>query len=265
MWPPAPKVPSGGWAVSSVSARQHLQHPVPAFDDDKEMMTSATATRPETDAGPALPNVAYRITSHEILALLAFEPGAGTSLTRRVLGLAELADDHDLVRAGLGTLNIRNTVEISGEEVTLLAEAKTLARIFSTSTQWFDITRIGSESASPSYLVDSPAGRVAVFLRPLSEYVCLPLRDDVELLDFVQAQVDDAVAALRNEGGGMVSTRRYSAKTPNTIVANIKVTDGGPLQLASAPLDENGQLGVRDLDATEQPGRVVRTLLVARP
>jgi hypothetical protein len=226
-------------------------------------MTSAT--RSETDARPSLPEVAYRITSHEILALLAFEPGAGTSLTRRVLGLAELADDHDLVRAGLGTLNIRNMVEISGEEVTLLAEAKTLARLFGTSSEWFDITRIGSGYASPSYLVDSPAGRAAVFLRPLSEYVCLPLRDDVELLDFVQAQVDDAVAALGNEGGGIVSTRRYSADMPNAMVANIKVTQDGPLELASAPLDEDGQLGVRELDTAEQPGLVVRTLLVAGP
>lgn len=226
-------------------------------------MTSAT--RSETDARPSLPEVAYRITSHEILALLAFEPGAGTALSRRVLGLAELADDHDLVRAGLGTLNIRNMVEISGEEVTLLAEAKTLARLFGTSSEWFDITRIGSGYASPSYLVDSPAGRTAVFLRPLSEYVCLPLRDDVELLDFVQAQVDDAVAALRNEGGGMVSTRRYSTDTPNHVVANIKVTDDGPLQLASAPLDKDGQLVVRELDAAEEPGQVVRALLVAAP
>ncbi|WP_461187311.1 hypothetical protein [Arthrobacter sp. Z4-13] len=224
-------------------------------------MTSLTS--PETDTGSALPTVAYRITSHEILALLAFEPGAGTSLTRRVLGLAELPDDHDLVRAGLGTLNIRETVEISGEEVTLLAEAKVLAKIFSTSSVWFDITRIGSQYASPSYLVDSPAGRAAVFLRPLSEYVCLPLRDDVELLDYVQAQVDDAVAGLENEGGGMVSSRRYSAETANPVVANIKVLAGGPLQLASAPLDEDGKLGVRELDAAEEPGQVVRALLVA--
>jgi hypothetical protein len=217
----------------------------------------------ETDSGTAMPAVAYRMTSHEILALLAFEPGAGTALTRRVLGLAELPDDHDLVRAGLGTLNIRDTVEINGEEVTLLAEARVLARIFSTSSEWFDITRIGSGYASPSYLVDSPSGRAAVFLRPLSEYVCLPLRDDVDLFDFVQAQVDEAVATLSHEGGGIVTSRRYSADTPKPVVANIKIPEAGPLQLASAPLDEDGQLGVRELNPTEQPGLVVSALLAA--
>ncbi|MFC9332623.1 hypothetical protein [Arthrobacter sp. NPDC057009] len=213
----------------------------------------------------ATPSAAYRMTSHEILALLAFEPGAGTALTRRVLGLAELADDHDLVRAGIGTLNIRDTVEVQGEEVALLAEAKILARIFATSSTWFDITRIGSAAFSPSYLVDSPAGRAAIFLRPLSEYLCLPLRDDVDLLDFVQTTVDGAVAAISEEGGGIVSSRRYSAETAAPVVANIKVSEAGSLQLASAPLDENGQLRVRDLDGGEQPGHVIRTLLAAAP
>lgn len=225
-------------------------------------MTDPTG-REASPSAPEVPAAAYRMTSHEILALLAFEPGAGTALTRRVLGLAELPDDHDLVRAGVGTLNIRNTVEINGEEITLLAEAKILARIFSTSSEWFDVTRIGAEAVSPSYLVDSPAGRAAIFLRPLSEYLCLPLRDDVDLLDFVQMTVDEAVAALGAEGGGIVSSRRYRVEADKPVVANIKIIDAGTLQLASAPLDEDGQLGIRDLAAGEQPGLTVRNLLAA--
>ncbi|WP_457963065.1 hypothetical protein M1E17_16490 [Arthrobacter sp. D1-29] len=225
------------------------------------MTEATTLTGNEPDA--AMPAAAYRMTSHEILALLAFQPGPGTALTRQVLGLAELPDDDDLVRAGVGTLNIRDTVEVNGEEVTLLAQARILARIFSTSSEWYDITRIGSEAVSPSYLVDSPAGRAAIFLRPLSEYVCLPLRDDVNLLDFVQLTVDEAVAALGTEGGGIVSARRYRVEADKPVVANIKVRDAGSLQLASAPLDDDGQLGVRDLAAGEQPGLTVRTLLAA--
>lgn len=211
----------------------------------------------------ATPAAAYRMTSHEILALLAFDPGAGTALTRRVLGLAELADDHDLVRAGIGTLNIRDTAEVKGEEVALLAEAKILARIFATSSEWFDVTRIGSATVSPSYLVDSPAGRVAIFLRPLSEYFCLPLRDDVDLLDIVQMTVDEAAGVLSEEGGGMISSRRYSVNAVTPTIANIKVLEAGSLQLASAPLDENGQLRVRDLQDGEQPGLTVRRLFAA--
>lgn len=226
-------------------------------------MTDPAAPEATPGSVPAAPAPAYRMTSHEILALLSFEPGAGTALTRRVLGLADLPDDHDLVRAGVGTLNIRDTVKISGEEVTLLAEARILARIFATCSEWYDVTRIGTAAVSPSYLVDSPAGRAAIFLQPLSEYLCLPLRDDVDLLDFVQMTVDEAVAALGADGGGLVSSRRYRVQADKPIVANIKVADTGPLQLASAPLDPDGQLGVRDLAADEQPGLTVRTLLAA--
>lgn len=239
-----------------------MRRPMNATELLKETMTEAT-TPAGNEHDAAMPAAAYRMTSHEILALLAFQPGAGTALTRRVLGLAELPDDHDLVRAGVGTLNIRDTVEINGEEVTLLAQARILARIFSTSSEWYDITRIGAEAVSPSYLVDSPAGRAAIFLRPLSEYVCLPLRDDVDLLDFVQLTVDEAVAALGAEGGGIVSSRRYRVEADKPVVANIKVLDAGSLQLASAPLDDDGQLGVRDLAAGEQPGLTVRTVLAA--
>lgn len=44
-------------------------------------------------------------------------------------------------------------------------------------------------------------------------------------------------------------------------VANIKVLDDGSIKLAAAPLDDSGQLTVRDPGAGEQPGSVVRALL----
>jgi hypothetical protein len=207
-----------------------------------------------------LPDTAYRITSHEILALLAFAPGAGTALTRRVLGLADLPDDHDLVRAGVDTLNVRDTASVDGEMVSLHGPARYLAAVFGTSTLWFDITRVGPDVVAPAYVVESPAGRVALFLRALSEYVCLPMNEDAATLDMVEAAVNDAVAATQTPSGGMVTSRRYDGGS-EPAVANIKVLDGGQLQLASAPLDATGQLTVRDLDATEQPGSVVRALL----
>lgn len=207
-----------------------------------------------------LPDTAYRVTSHEILALLSFAPGPGTALTRRVLALAQLPDDHDLVRAGLGTLNVRDSVSIEGEQVRLLGPAGYMAEVFSTSTLWFDVTRIGPDAVAPAYIVESPAGRVALFLRALSEYVCLPINDDAGTLDMVEATVNDAVAAVRRPGGGLVTSRRYDGEAGPS-VANIKVLDDGALKLASAPLDATGQLTVRDLRETEQPGSVVRSLL----
>jgi hypothetical protein len=207
-----------------------------------------------------LPDTAYRVTSHEILAMLAFEPGPGTTLTRRVLGLADLPDDHDLVRAGISTLNVRDSASVDGEQVSLHGPANFLARVFGTATLWFDITRVGPDAVAPAYIAESPAGRVALFLKPLSEYVCLPLLEDTAILEMVEATVNDAVAAARAPSGGIVSARRYDGSAEPS-VANIKVLDDGTMKLASPPLDERGQLKVRDLGPAEEPGSVIRALL----
>jgi hypothetical protein len=207
-----------------------------------------------------LPDTAYRVTSHEILALLAFEPGPGTALTRRVLGLADLPDDHDIVRAGVGTLNVRDTASVDGDVVSLHGPANFLARVFSTATLWFDITRVGPDAVAPAYVVESPAGRVALFLRPLSEYVCLPMSDDADTLDMVEATVNDAVGSAQTPSGGIITSRRYD-RDGEPVIANIRVLEDGMLSLASAPVDASGQLTVRDLQAAERPGSVVRSLL----
>jgi len=135
----------------------------------------------------------------------------------------------------------------------------TAAAVFSTSTLWFDITRVGPDAVAPAYVVESPAGRVALFLQALSEYVCLPMDKEATTLDMVEAAVNDAVGATQIPLGGMVTSRRDDGGSEPS-VANIKL-DGGSLQLASAPLDATGQLTARNLDATEQPGSVVRALL----
>jgi hypothetical protein len=78
----------------------------------------------------------------------------------------------------------------------------------------------------------------------------------------VEATVTDAVETAKVPSGGIVTSRRYDGGT-DPIVANIKVLEDGSIQLAAAPLDESGQLTVRDLRDGEQPGTVVRALLSA--
>lgn len=211
----------------------------------------------------SLPPSAYRITSHEVLALLSFKTGPGTALTRRVLGLADLPDDHDLIRAGVGTLNIRDTAEYVNGEVSLLGEAQILATIFGTSSEWYDITRIGPQSVTPSYLVRSDAGNAAIFLLPMSEYLCVPLREDVDLLELVESTVDEAAQAMAGVPGGIVTSRRYHRDFDKLTVANLKINATGSVELASAPLDTAGQLTVRVLGSEERPGHVICTLLAA--
>ena len=117
-----------------------------------------------------------------------------------------------------------------------------------------------TSSLRPMLYSTAATGRVALFLQALSEYVCLPMDKEATTLDMVEAAVNDAVGATQIPLGGMVTSRRDDGGSEPS-VANIKVLDGGSLQLASAPLDATGQLTARNLDATEQPGSVVRALL----
>ncbi len=199
---------------------------------------------------PELPDSAYRITSHEILALLSFNSGDEIDLSRRVLGLAELPEDSDLVRAGIGTLNIRGSIRREGEEIALQGDAEVIARILASGHTWYQIARVGpDQSALPTYVVESVGAKAAFFLQPLSEYICLPLRDDIDMNDFVAQAVDGTVADATAAGAGMVTSQKWRLHE-EAIVANVRVETGAPVLLAALPLTEDGQLSVRELDGS---------------
>lgn len=193
---------------------------------------------------PELPSSAYRITSHEILALLSFNSGAEIDLSRKVLGLAELPEDSDLVRAGVSTLNIRGSILREGEEIALQGNAEIIARILASARSWYQVARLGSAAALPSYVIESPGAKAAFFLQPLSEYICVPLLEDIDISSFVEQIVDGAVADLG--GAGVVIAQHWTPEA-EPVVANIKVAEGQPTLLAALPLDSDGQLSVREL------------------
>lgn len=197
---------------------------------------------------PELPDSAYRITSHEILALLSFNSGDEIDLSRRVLGLAELPEDSDLVRAGVGTLNIRGSIRREGEEIALQGDAEVIARILASGHTWYQIARVGpDQSALPTYVVESAGAKAAFFLQPLSEYIALPLRDDIDMNDFVAQAVDGTVADAQTAGAGMITSQKWRLHQ-EPIVANIRVESGASTMLAAPPLTDDGQLSVRELE-----------------
>lgn len=193
---------------------------------------------------PELPPSAYKITSHEILALLSFNSGEEIDLSRKVLGLVDVPEDNELVRAGVATLNIRGSILREGEEIALQGNAEIIARILASARSWYQVARLGAAAALPTYVVESPGAKAAFFLQPLSEYICLPLRDDVDILEFVEQVVDGAVNDL---GGTGVVIAQHWMPGVDPVVANIKVAQGEPALLAALPLDEDGQLSIREL------------------
>lgn len=204
-----------------------------------------------------LPASAFVATSHEILALLSFNTGDGIDLSRTVLGLEALDVSSDLVRAGLSTLNVRHYLDVEGDELSLTGEAEALARILAGGHTWYDITRIGqSESSLPNYVVEAAGAKAALFLQPMSQFLCVPLRADVNLTDYFTESFDAAVEAAEAAGEGVVMARE--SKIGQEIkVANVKIADGSPRLLASLPLDPSGQLSVRELPTSATPGVVV--------
>lgn len=204
-----------------------------------------------------IPESALRITSHEILALLSFNPGPGAELSRSVLALADLPQDSDLVRAGLTTLHIRDMAEADGDSINLLDGALVLSVIVSTATQWLEVTRFGASSSLPVHVVDSPHGKAAIFARPLSQYLCVPLRPDIDVLDFMAQTVNSAVADAEGMAGGLVVVRQHRQGADITAV-NVKVNADGTRELAAPPVQKDGQLTVTEIPAGEQPGDLIR-------
>lgn len=202
---------------------------------------------------PELPPSAYRITSHEILALLSFNDSEEIDLSRKVLGLAELPEDSELVRAGVSTLNVRGSILREGEEIALQGNAEIIARILASARSWYQVARLGTAAALPSYVIESPGAKAAFFLQPLSEYICLPLRDDVDISTFVEQVVDGAVADL---GGNGVVIAQHWTPGADPVVANIKVAQDEPALIAALPLDSDGQLTIRELGGLA-PGAAV--------
>ena len=205
----------------------------------------------------SIPESAVRITSHEILALLSFNPGPGADLSRSVLGLADLPHDSDLVRAGLTTLHIREMAEAEGDSINLLGGALALSALVSTATQWFVVTRFGASSSLPVCVVNSPHGKAVIFGRPLSQYVCVPLRSDIDLLVFLEEIVNGAVGEAHDMDGGLVVVRHHGLGQ-DVVIANVKVNADGTRQLAAPPVQEDGQLTVSAIDGVHSPGEVIR-------
>lgn len=201
----------------------------------------------------AIPESALRVTSHEVLALLSFSPGPSAELSRKVLVLADLPEDSELVRAGLATLHVRDMASADGDGIHLRDGALVLSVILSTATQWFEATRYGASSSLPAYIVSSPHGKAAIFLRPLSQYLCLPLRADMDVTDFLAQSVNGLVAEAHGMDGGLVTVRHHQLGE-EAAVANVKVNADGSRQLAALPVREDGQLTLTTLDENQDAG-----------
>lgn len=181
------------------------------------------------------PESAVQFTAHELLALLSVNRGAGEQGTRSMLKLADLPGDADLVRAGFSTLVVRELLETEGEKTSLRGPAKVLAQILTTANLWVDVTVADRTSTSVTFLIGSPGGRVALFIRPAGIVMGVPLAPTVDCTAMALDMVGKNFAA--HERDSLVSVRRRVQDGP-VAAASIRRTSERGWEFTSGPADQ---------------------------
>ena len=180
----------------------------------------------------APPASAVQFTTHELLALLALNRGPSEEASRSMLKLADLPDTSELVRAGFSTLSVRELLDRKGDEVTPRGPARALARILTSATLWIDATVAVARQTSVTFLVESPAGKAALFARPGSIVLCVPLEASV---DCSQMALELASAGFSSGGQDtLVSLRRRTSDVPSR-TANVRRTAERGWEVARTP------------------------------
>jgi len=183
------------------------------------------------------PESAVQFTAHELLALLSVNRGPGEQASRSMLKLADLPDTADLVRAGFSTLAVRDLLETKGDKASLRGPAKVLSQILTTANLWLDVTVADKTSTSVTFLIESPGGRVALFIRPGSIVMGVPLAPTVDCTAMGLDMVGKNFSA--HERDSLVSVRRR-VKDGEVAAANIRRTAERGWEVTSGPADGQG-------------------------
>lgn len=180
------------------------------------------------------PESAIQFTAHELLALLSVNRGAAEQGTRSMLKLADLPDDADLVRAGFSTLAVRELLETKDGKTSLRGPAKVLAQILTTANLWVDVTVAEKTSTSVTFLIESPGGRVALFVRPAGIVMGVPLAPTVDCTAMALDMVGKSFTS--HERDSLVSVRRR-VKDGSVAAANIRRTAERGWEVTTSPAD----------------------------
>lgn len=181
------------------------------------------------------PESAVQFTAHELLALLSVKRGPSEQATRSMLKLADLPDTSDLVRAGFSTLKVRDLLETKEDRATLRGPAKVLSQLLTNATLWMDVTVADKTSTSVTFLIEAPGGRVALFIRPGSIVMGVPLAPTVDCTAMALDMVGKTFAT--HERDSLVSVRRRLLGGEEA-AANIRRTSARGWEVTGGPADK---------------------------
>jgi hypothetical protein len=198
-----------------------------------------------------------QLTEHETLALLAFNDGESTTLTREIFRLTPHADNEQLIKAGMTTLLVRGLARMKGNDLVVEGPAEFIAAVMATAGEWLEIALLAPDKNHVMFAVASAGGVFVANVNGNGTHGFTALKNDRPILKF---GVDAAAHHLRSPGQGVggnapAGLRPVAAQIkhhglgvqPRT--ANLMVDESGAWHLATGEGDQLTKREVSDSDA----------------
>ena len=187
-----------------------------------------------------------QLTEHEILALLAFNDGESTALTREIFRLTPQAGNEQLTKAGMTTLLVRGLAEMNQDDLVLKGPTEFLAAVMATAGEWLEVALLTPDRNHVMFAVASAGGVFVANANGNGTHGFTPLKNDSPVLKFgLDAAAHYLGVSGPESGGSSPDARRPVAAQikhhglgvqPRT--ANLMVDESGTWQLATGEGDE---------------------------
>ncbi|WP_028280858.1 hypothetical protein [Arthrobacter sp. H5] len=203
---------------------------------------------------------ALQLTEHEVLALLSFNEGEPTAITRDIFRLTPQAGNEELTKAGMTTLLVRDLAEIKDSDIIVKGPAEFLAAVMATAGEWLEIALVTPKTNHVMFAVSSAGGAFVANVNGNGTHSFTPLKNEEPILGFgIQAAAHYLTDSEGNRPVAAQIKHHGFGVEPRT--ANLMVDETGAWQLAkgegagatkeSVPAGEALELFERALDLDE--------------
>ena len=187
------------------------------------------------------------LTDHELLALLAMNPGDSTTFTRELFRLNGVPHQEVLERAGITTLLARGMAQANGEDIDPVGRGALVAAVLTTATSWLEVAFVTPKVDHVMFVAASEHGSLLLSLDRLGVHQVRPVdtSNGVAHLGVLlaRAYLQDATDGL--PAAAMV-TRHAVSETPRTAhlrrepndVWTLKTGNGDAAQTVDVPAAE---------------------------
>lgn len=199
---------------------------------------------------------ALQLTEHEILALLAFNDGEPTVMTREIFRLTQHTDNEQLTKAGMTTLLVRELAELNNGDLVVKGPAEFITAVMATAGEWLEIALLTPEKNHVMFAVSSAGGAFVANVNGDGTHGFSPLKNDRPILSF---GIDAAAHYLRGPAGHrpVAAQIKHHGLDSQPKTANLMVDESGQWHLATG---EGSQLTKHEVDEADAMDRFEKAL-----